>query len=342
MLGVIRFEKDDSARAYDEVVLGADDVFQQDSASAAALLDLFVKGQVQGDDLYARIGLAGIVESVAGKDLGAGTGLEGLVGGISGEFLLEFSDPGYILHQFPGVRLIFQQDERLVGSFDAHQLIIRHFVGADNQVHLTVFHIQPGERTLIITVCPEGFRLAEQIGRHAGLDGNVGRSLQIITDLVDMFLVGVVVPQSLQGPVRSAADQGIRAVLVRVVPGIELLPGHIRRVKTGTGKTVGIAFHERFSRGPVPGTVIDFGESLLDGIRYPLQKVLPASEILFPVDGVPLVRRKAVEVEYFLAVVGNTAEVRSLDINDGIFRHVPGERRFRIFARHCGEQGENR
>ena len=94
MLGVIRFEKDDSARADDEVVLGADDVFQQDSASAAALLDLFVKGQVQGDDLYARIGFAGIVESVAGKDLGAGTGLEGLVGGISGEFLLEFSDPG--------------------------------------------------------------------------------------------------------------------------------------------------------------------------------------------------------------------------------------------------------
>ena len=226
------------------VVLGVDHVLQKDGARTAVTLDVAVEGKVQCDDLHARVGLARIVEGVAGEDVGACSGLEGLVCRISGKVFLELGDPGDILHQFLGAGLVLEQHERLVGALDAEQLVVSDLVGADDQVHLAVIHVQPGDGAFVVLVGHEGFSLGKQVGGHARLDSDVRRRLQVVGDLLDIVLVFVVEPYGLQRAVLGAAYKGVGAVLVGVFPGVELLPGHVCGIEAGAGKAVAVSLYE--------------------------------------------------------------------------------------------------
>ena len=141
-----------------------------------------------------------------------------------------------------------------------------------------------------------------------------------------MRFVGVVVPDGLQGTVRGAADEGVRAVLVGIVPGIELVLCHVRRIETGAGKRIGITFHEGFTGGAVPWAVVDFGEGLLDRVCDAVQEDLLVAEVLFPVDSVHLVGGEAVEIQHLLAVVGDAAEVGSFNGYHGVICYAAGKR----------------
>ena len=67
------------------------------------------------------------------------------------------------------------------------------------------------------------------------------------------------VPYGLETAVLGPADQRIRAVLVRIVKGEELILGHILRIETGSGGLFAITGQERFPGEAVPGTIVDFG-----------------------------------------------------------------------------------
>ena len=207
--------------------------------------------------------------------------------------------------------LVLQEDKCLIGALDAEELVVGHLVGADYKVHLAVVHIQPGYGTLVVIISFESIRLAEQILRHAGFDGDVGCSLQVIPYLVDVSLVGIVIPHRLQRTVGGTADQSVWAVLIRIVPGIEFFPGHVRGVETCSGKSIGIAFHEGFAGGAVPRAVVYFREGFLNRVGNAVQEGLFVAKVLFPIDGIHFVGGKTVKVKHFLAIVRDAAQVGS-------------------------------
>ena len=332
MGGIFGLQQDFSTRAYNMVVLCLDYILQENSARSPFTLDIGVERQVQGNYLYSCIGLSGIIERIAGENVGTGTGLESLVCRISRKVFLELPYTGDILHKLVGMGLVLQEDERFVRALDTQQLVICSLVGAYHQVHLAVVHVQPGQRTLIIIVCPEGIGLAEEILGHAGLYGNICSGLQVIPYLFDVAAVSVVIPDRFKGTVCGTAHQRIGTVLVRVVPGGKFLRSHICRIESSSGRAVFVALDERFARSTVPGAVVNLRESLLHGVSNALQKGLLVPKILFPVNCVHLVGRKAVKVQDFFSVVRYAAEVRSLYVNHGIIVHIAFERRLGLFT----------
>ena len=233
------------ARGFDNaVVLGADNVLKQYGTGSAVTLDIGVEGQVQGNDLDTGVCLSGIVKGVAGEDVRSCSGLEGLIFRITGKVFLQLPYKGHILHELVGLRQVLQQDVGLIGALDAKKLVVSDLVWTDDKVHLAVVHIQPGKCTLVIVVRLEGLDFFQEIFPHAGLDGDIGSNFQGILNLFDIGLVSVVIPYGFQGAVGGAADKCIWTVLVRIVPGFELLHRHVGRIETGSGRTVSIAFHE--------------------------------------------------------------------------------------------------
>ena len=174
----------------------------------------------------------------------------------------------------------------------------------------------------------QGLCLGKKVLLHARLDGNVCRSRQVIGNLANMLLVGVVVPDGFEGAIVCAANHRVGAEFVGIVPGVELFAGHIGRIEAGSGKAVGVSIDEGFPVDTVPRTVVDGHIFFLLGVIDSLQQGVLVAEILFPVDGVHLVGSETVEVQHFLSVVGNAAKVWSRNGNDGIIRHFPGEWRF--------------
>ena len=241
--------EDESAATNWVVEYGTDDIFTEAQSitvagTTAVTLDIGVEGQVQGNDLDTGVCLSGIVKGVAGEDVRSCSGLEGLIFRITGKVFLQLPYTGHILHELVGLRQVLQQDVGLIGALDAKKLVVSDLVWTDDKVHLAVVHIQPGKCTLVIVVRLEGLDFFQEIFPHAGLDGDIGSNFQGILDLFDIGLVSVVIPYGFQGAVGGAADECIWTVLVRIVPGFELLHRHVGRIETGSGRTVSIAFHE--------------------------------------------------------------------------------------------------
>ena len=69
MLSGVLVQQHGACRVDNTVVLGTDDIFQQDGTCTLVLLYLGIKRQVQGDDLDTGIGLSGIVQCIAGEDV---------------------------------------------------------------------------------------------------------------------------------------------------------------------------------------------------------------------------------------------------------------------------------
>ena len=114
MLSGLSIQKAFGSRFDDIAVLGLNDVLKKDGTGAAIPLDIFIKGQVQGNDLDTCIRLTGIVQCVAGEDVRTGSGLESLVSRIAGKLFLQLADAGNILHQLIGLRLVLEQDISLI------------------------------------------------------------------------------------------------------------------------------------------------------------------------------------------------------------------------------------
>ena len=327
VLSVVSAEKDLSRRGYDVVVLSPDDVLEKDGPRALVALYVGVEGEIEGDDLHTRISLSGIVEGVAGEDIGTCSGLESLVGRVAGKIVLEFRNTGDELGKLIGPGLILKKDVSLVRALESEKLIIDSLVGTDHEIHLAVIHIEPCDAALIVFVGAESLGLGEKVFLHAGLDGDIACSLEVVADLFDMLLVLVVEPHSLQRAVLSPADQSVGALLVGIAEFDELLDRHVCGIEAGTGKTVGITLDERCAVFPVPGAVVDFGIGLLDRILDGVQKCGFVAEVLLPVDGIHLIGGETIEVENLLAVVGNIAQIRRGDGHYRIICYLLGEGR---------------
>ena len=329
-----------AGRAYHIVEFGADDILQQDGTGTLVPLHIGIVGQVQGNHLHTRIGLSGIVEGVAGEDIGTGSGLEGLVSVLAGKILLEFIQAGDILHQHFRLGLVLQKDKSLIGTLQAEKLVVVRLVRAQDQVHLAVVHLQPVDIALVVVVGAEGLHLAQQVFLHAGLDGDVGRSRQVIGNLVDMLAIRVMEPDGLQSTVFPAADKRIGAVLVRIVEGGEFRFRHVGRIEIGAGKAILIALYEGYAVGAVPRAILDFHIGLLGRILDSLQQGLFVAEILLPVHGVQLGRREAVQVQHLFSIIGDAAQIRRIEGYGGVIRHFPRKRRF--FLHLAGTQDRQR
>ena len=154
------------------------------------------------------------------------------------------------------------------------------------------------------------FTSTGEIVPDAGLDGDVGGGLEVVGDLADGFGIGVVVPDGLQG-IAVADDERVRAVLVRIVIGGELLRGHVGRIEAGAGRFRAVTLDEGLSVDAVPGAVVDFSVQFGCGILQGGEQGFLVPEILLPIDLVHLVGCKTVQVQDFLAIVRDSREVRS-------------------------------
>ena len=109
----------------------------------------------------------------------------------------------------------------------------------------------------------------------------------------------------------------------RIGERIELRRGHVGRIETGAGGLGRHPFHEGLAVDAVPGAVVDFGIKLGGGVGNGAEQRLLVPVILFPVDLVHLVSGEAVQVQDFLAIVGDAREVRSGNLHHGVILHQP-------------------
>ena len=71
------------------------------------------------------------------------------------------------------------------------------------------------------------------------------------------------IPDCFKGTVGCTADESVGAVLVSIVPLIELLLCHIYGIKACTWKQVVITVYKRFAVKTVPRTVVNLSISFL-------------------------------------------------------------------------------
>ena len=137
------------------------------------------------------------------------------------------------------------------------------------------------------------------------------------------FGIRVVIPDSLER-VTLAYDKSVGAELVFILKSVEFFRAHICGVETGAGGLVPISAHERLAVYAVPGAIIDFGIFPLRKVGNGLEKILFMSVVLLPVNLVNFISGKTVELQYFLSVVGDSAQVGSGNRNLGIIIHQGG------------------
>jgi len=76
-----------------------------------------------------------------------------------------------------------------------------------------------------------------------------------------LLLKGFVVGYCYQLTLSIPADYGVLAILLRIIPGLVLLLGHILGVEVGAQRLVIHPLHERdIAIEPFPGSVVDQGE----------------------------------------------------------------------------------
>ena len=216
-----------------------------------------------------------------------------MIGGFSGKGGLQFRKTGRQLIQRGGTVQILQEHIGAIGSLDAVQFIVDGLIGADDKVHLAVGHFQPGLLALIIIIGEKGIGHLEKIVTDAGLDGDVGSGAQEVCHLLDLVLIGIVIPDSFQLSVFLAADEGIRAIFGRVLERVKFLGRHVGGIEVCTGRLGAIAFQERLVVNTVPGAVVHLGESA-GGRILQVGESFFGTETLFPVDGIGLVCCKTV------------------------------------------------
>ena len=231
-----------------------------------------------------------------------------MIGRVSGESGLQFGQVAGNFLQLAGTLQVLEQNIGAIGSLLAQEVIVDGLQRADHQVHLAVRHIQPGKFALIIIIGENGIGLLEKVVADAGLDGDVGGSLEIVGNLLHVGGVGVVVPDGFQRAVGGALHQRVGAVLEGVVPGFEFLYGHILRVETGAGRSGAEAIQEGLLVNAVPGAVVHVGEFTLGIGKGAEESLVPES--LLPIDGIGLVCCKAVQVENLFSIVGDPREIR--------------------------------
>ena len=305
------------------VELLADDGVENDGAGTQFLLHLRVIREIDADDLISRIGVTAAIEHVAGEDVGLGARDENAVGRVAGQHFLQFRHAGGEGVEFLGALEVLQEDIGAVGRLRPVKRIVRRLDGADDKVHLAVVHLQPGLVAVVIVIGHEPLDHLQQIMPHALLDGDVGGPPEIFRDPVDGPGIGLVVPDGLETAVRIPLHEGIRAVLVRILPGLEFRRGHVRGIETGPVRPAAVARKEGLPVDPVPGAVVDRGVQSLPGIRQGAQEGLPVAEILLPIDFVHLVGGHPVQPQDLLPVVGDPRQVRSGDGHLGIILHKP-------------------
>ena len=79
---------------------------------------------------------------------------------------MEFIHAGGELHEFFGAFDVLQEHEGLEGFLEPVAFVVARLVGAEHQVHLAVFHLQPCEFAAVVVVGLQGIDLGEQILPH--------------------------------------------------------------------------------------------------------------------------------------------------------------------------------
>ena len=299
---------DDKVGRRDEyaVELGGYHILHEDGACAFLCLHLRVERQVDGYVLDGAVGCSGIVEGVADIDRGRRARFEGLEFLAAWEALLEcrqlLAELGYLCCAGE----VFKHHESAEGALDSVEFVVAALVGAEYEIHLAVVRVKPLQRALLVGVGLQVFGLGEQVFPHARHDGEVGCRREVVGDLVDVFLVGVVIPLSGELAFGVPAYEGIRAVFCRVVECFPFGLGHVRRVEALAGRDLRlIAFYEAIAGDPVPWAVVDVCVFFdLRGCDCAVESLL-VTEHLLPVDLVRLHGGETIEVENLLAVDGN-------------------------------------
>ena len=317
MVRLLDIDRDMADGTDNAVELLHHDVAQQDGAGALLLLDTRIVRKVDRHQLDAGVGMSGQVDGVTGEHVRLGTGREGLVRIGAGQHLLERGEHGAELVQHGGTFEVLEKDVGIIGRLQAEETVVGHLARADHQVHLAVSHVQPGVLALIVIITAERIALLEQVGTDGGLDRNVCSRLQAVADLVDLGGESLVIRHGNQFTVRSAADQGVRTVLGRILETDELIRRHVGRIEVRAEGHGAEALDERNAGQAVPRAIVDCGIGLEVGVGERIDRV-PVTEKLLPVNAVSLVCCELVEIENFLAVVGDTRQVRRTHLYEGI------------------------
>ena len=111
------------------------------------------------------------------------------------------------------------------------------------------------------------------------------------------------IPNGLKSAGLVAADKGVRAVLCRIVKGLEFFCRHVYRVEVCTERTVAVTLYEGSIGTAVPRAVVDLGE--VECVLVLCEKLHEGSlvaEVLLPVDLVNLLCGLLEELDDHLTV----------------------------------------
>ena len=124
-------------------------------------------------------------------------------------------------------------------------------------------------------------------------------------------------PHCLESTLGIPPDKGVRAVLGRILNGLELCRRHVSGIEVGSCRLVAITIDERLAIDTVPWAIVYAGKFLEILILQGFDRIL-VSETLHPVYGIGLVCSELVKIQYFLSVVCDSGEVGSGYLHKGV------------------------
>ena len=260
-------------RHQDAVELGPHHVLELEPAGALPELHRLVVGQVDGDGLGARVGVARVVEGVVCVEVGVRARALALVGLRHREPALQRGEERRVACQPRAPGLVLEQDVRLGPGLLPEQAVDVGLDRADDHIDPVGLHVEPRQVARLILVGFEGPGAKLEIPPEAGVVGERRRLPELGGCPAHGRGVDLVVGDGHEPSGTVPAHDGVlsaegAARRGRGVGGsLELLGGQVMRIELRAGGALARAGDERpIPIEPVPRAVVDLDEAACRGV----------------------------------------------------------------------------